>query len=68
MPTKPPPLPLMTLEEMDALGIPRETVVIESVPARRSARFQPSANAITPPGPQNTNADSGALEPQPPKK
>ena len=68
MPTKPPPLPLMTLEEMDAHGIPRETVVIESVPARRSARLQPSANAITPPGPQNTNPNSGAPEPQPLKK
>jgi hypothetical protein len=61
-------LPLMTLEEMDELGIPRETLVIGSAPGRKSATSPPNATPPTPPGPTITNPDSNAPKPEPPQK
>jgi hypothetical protein len=47
------PIKLLTVAEADALGIPRVTWVIGSVPARKSGKSPPSATSPTKPHPTN---------------
>jgi hypothetical protein len=52
------PIKLRTVAEAVALGIPRVTWVIGSVPARKSGKSPPSATAPTKPHPINPEGPS----------